>query len=74
MSNLSENRIDLVLDPGDFQVMQDSIDTFIDLIPTGTSLTDEQRSSYLAINVGNKVFSENILSESSTLGPDILPA
>ena len=74
MSNLSENRIDLVLDPSDIQVMQDSIDTFIDLIPTGTSLTDEQRSSYLAINVGNKVFSENILSESSTLGPDILPA
>ena len=74
MSNLSENRINLVLDPGDFQVMQDSIDTFIDLIPTGTSLTDEQRSSYLAINVSNKVFSEDVLAESNTLGPDILPA
>jgi len=74
MSNLSENRIDLVLNPGDFQTMQDSINTFIDLLPAGTSLTDEQRNSYLSINVANKVFSEDILTESNTLGPDILPA
>ena len=74
MSNLSENRIDLVLDPADMQAMQDNINQFIDLIPSGTSLTDEQRSSYLSINVANKVFSEDVLAESYTLGPDILPA
>ena len=74
MSNLSENRIDIVLDPTDIQTMQDSINTFIDLLPTGTSLTDEQRYSYLSINVSNKVFSEDVVLESQTLGPDILPA
>ena len=74
MSNLSENRLDLVLDPADMQAMQDNINQFIDLIPSGTSLTDEQRSSYLSINVANKVFSEDVLAESYTLGPNILPA
>ena len=74
MSNLSENRIDVVLAPADFQTMIDSIRAFVDLLPNGTSLTDEQRSRYMAINVANKVFSEDVLSESATLGSDILPA
>ena len=74
MSNLSENRIDLELDPADFQVMQDNINGFINLLPAGTTLTDQQRNSYSAINVSNKVFAEDVLSESYTLGPDILPA
>ena len=74
MSNLTENRIDLVLDAATIQTMTDSIKAFIDLLPPGTSLTDEQRLRYTSINVANKVFAEDVLSETATLGPDIMPA
>ena len=74
MSNLSENRLDLVLTPADYLTMSDAIRTFVDLLPGHTSLTDEQRLSYSAINVVNKVFCEDVLSESQVIGTDILPA
>ena len=72
MSNLSENRIDLVLDAATIQTMTDSIRTFISLIPDGTTLTDEQRLRYTSINVANKVFAEDVLSETATLGTEVL--
>lgn len=63
-----------MLSSQDFDDMKSNIKAFIELLPDGASLTDEQRMSYSAINVANKVFVENVLSESGTLGPDILPA
>ncbi len=74
MSNLSENRINGIISDPDLTTMRQNVQDFIDLLPKNTSLTDEQRSRFSSINVANKVFAEDVLEESSTLGTEILPA
>lgn len=73
MSNLSENRINVVIDPTDIAAINSSIATILSKIPANTTLTDEQRSSYNAINVANKVFAEDCLVEAQQNGAGILP-
>lgn len=73
MSNLSENRINVVLAAADITAINTAIGTILSKVPAGTTLTDEQRLSYNAINVANKVFSDDCLSEAQANGTGILP-
>ena len=73
MSNLSENRINVVITPADITAINTSVNTILSKIPANTTLTDEQRLSYNAINVANKVFAEDCLIEAQLNGAGILP-
>lgn len=73
MSNLSENRINVVLSAADITAINTSIATVLSKVPANTTLTDEQRASYNAINVANKVFAEDCLTEAQANGAGILP-
>lgn len=73
MPNLSENRINVVIPAADVTAMSASVATFVTKIPANTSLDDDQRLKYNAINVANKVFSEDVLTEATLTGAGILP-
>ncbi|WP_339834974.1 hypothetical protein [uncultured Flavobacterium sp.] len=73
MSNLSENRINVTLTAADVTAINTSIATILSKVPTNTTLTDEQRLGYNAINVANKVFAEDCLAEAQQSGTGILP-
>lgn len=73
MSNLSENRLNVVLAAADVTAINTSIATILSKVPANTTLTDEQRLGYNAINVANKVFSDDCLVEAQANGAGILP-
>jgi hypothetical protein len=73
MSNLSENRLNVVLSAADMTAINTSIAAIVAKVPANTTLTDEQRNSYNAINVANKVFAEDCLVEAQANGTGILP-
>lgn len=62
MSNLTENKLDLILAPAVMTAALDSLDALMASLPDG-SLTDEQRSSLSSISVENKVFADDVLVE-----------
>lgn len=74
MSNLSENRINVVLAAADVTAINTAVSTILSKVPANTTLTDEQRLSYNAINVANKVFADDCLTEAQANGAGILPA
>lgn len=74
MSNLSENRINVVLTPADVTTVNTAVSTILSKVPANTTLTDEQRLSYNAINVANKIFADDCLAEAQANGTGILPA
>ena len=73
MANLSENRINVIIAAADVTTVNTSINTILSKIPANTSLTDEQRLQYNAIDVANKVFTEDCLAEANLSGTGILP-
>lgn len=73
MSNLSENRINVVLAAADVAAINASIATILSKMPANTTLTDEQRVAYNAIDVVNKVYAEDCLAEAQTNGTGIVP-
>jgi hypothetical protein len=72
MSNISENRINVVITPADITIINTSVASILSKIPANTTLTDSQRGSYNAIDVTNKVFAEDCLMEAQTNGAGIL--
>jgi hypothetical protein len=72
MSNLSENRINVVISATDVTAINSSIATILSKLPADTTLTDVQRSNYTAIDVSNKVFAEDVLTEARLTGTGIL--
>jgi hypothetical protein len=73
MSNLSENRINVILPAADITAINTSIATILSKVPANTTLTDEQRLGYNAIDVANKVFAEDCLAEAQANGTGIIP-
>ena len=73
MSNLSENKINVTLAVADVTAITDAVNTILSKVPGNTTLTDEQRLSYNAINVANKVFADDCLTEAQGNGSGILP-
>ncbi len=73
MGNLTENRIDTVFADAALSEIKDSITAIEDLFPEG-SLTDDERSSFKAIDVNNKIFVEDVINELGISGAGIIPA
>jgi len=72
MSNLTENRVDTVLSESDQSAINDAMVLINSKLPAG-SLDEEQRSSFKAIDVNNKVFVQDVITEFSISGRGILP-
>ena len=69
MANISTNLLDVILSPaeqGTIQTAITTIDTTLD--PVEHTLTDEERSSLLSLDVSNKVFAEQALEEAVNNG------
>jgi hypothetical protein len=72
MSNLTENRINRILDETAMTNALAAISNLETELPEG-SLDDEQRQNFRAINVQNKVFTEDVMIEMENNGATILP-
>lgn len=72
MGNLTENRLNEVIDPAVVTTINTAIGDIESNLPQG-SLDDEQRKSYAAIDVNNKVFTEDVLAEMQNNGASIIP-
>lgn len=72
MSNLTENRLNTIIAATDITVINTSIATITSKLPTA-SLTDEQRNRLNAIDVDNKIFVENAITEIAINGAGIIP-
>lgn len=73
MANITEYIELTVYSDTDIANMIAQLQAFINLLPINASLTTDQRKKLMAIKAGNKVFVENVLSESLVIGPNILP-
>jgi len=72
MSNLTENKINTVLTAANISSINASIASIAALLPAG-SLTEEQRSALKSIDVENKVFVEDVITEIGVSGAGIIP-
>lgn len=73
MSNITENRINTVLTAADITAINTNITAINNKLPLG-SLDDDQRFKYKAIDVNNKVFAEDTITELNISGNGIIPA
>jgi hypothetical protein len=72
MSNINENRLNATLVVADVTTINTAVTTILSKLPANSSLSDDQRSSYNAIDVANKVFCDNVLAEAQLTGTGII--
>jgi hypothetical protein len=72
MSNLTENRLNQTLAAADITAINTAIAAITAKLPAG-SLDEEQRKKFMAIDVDNKVFCEDVVTEMNISGVGILP-
>lgn len=72
MSNLTENRVDTVLTDADEAAINTAVDTINSKLPAG-SLDEEQRSNFKSMDVENKIFVQDAITEFTISGDGILP-
>lgn len=72
MSNLTENKLNTILSAGDISVINAAIADIAGKLPTA-SLTEGQRDSLKGIDVDNKVFVEDVITEIGISGAGIIP-
>lgn len=73
MANLTENKLNLLLVAADITTINTSIDSITNILPV-LGLTDEQRSTYSAIDVNNKIFVEDVITEMGISATGIIPS
>lgn len=73
MSNITENKLNAVIAAADLTIINTSITTITGKLPVA-SLTDDQRLGLKSIDINNKVFVEDVLTEMSVSGSGIIPA
>lgn len=73
MANLTQNRLNVTLTPAAVNNINTAIASIATQLPAG-SLTDEERNSFRAIDVNNKIFVEDTLAEMGISGAGIIPA
>jgi len=73
MGNITENKLNLILIATDLAAINTNIAAINSKLPAG-SLTDEQRMNLKSINVDNKVFVEDAITEMTVNGAGIMPA
>ena len=73
MANLTENRLNEVLDPAVLTTALTALDTFMAALPEG-ALNDDQRRRYTGMDVDNRVFVETAVNVMRGSGASVLPA
>jgi len=73
MGNITENKLNTVITAADLATITSSITAINSKLPAG-SLTDEQRMNLKSINVDNKIFVEDAITEMTVNGSGIMPA
>jgi hypothetical protein len=73
MSNLTENKLNTVIAVADLATISTSINTIASKLPAG-SLTEDQRSGLKSIDVNNKIFVEDVVTELGISATGIIPA
>lgn len=72
MGNLTENRLDTIMAPEDLAAITEAVSVITSKLPA-VSLTDVQRRRMKRINVANKVFVEDAITQATLNGEGILP-
>ena len=72
MANLTQNRLNVTLTPATVTAITTAIAGVAAQLPAG-SLTDEERGSFRAIDVNNKIFVEDVITEMGISGAGIIP-
>jgi hypothetical protein len=73
MSNITENKLNTVLTAADITAINTAVTAITSKLPTG-SLDEAQRANYKSIDVDNKVFVEDAITELNISGAGIIPA
>ena len=73
MGNLNENRVDLILGEEVVDRIIDAIDEAISNVPD-VALTDEERKAMVSMDVDNKIFAENVLTELDNGADALVPS
>ena len=72
MGNLTQNRLNLILTAAVMTGINTNVAAVASQLPAVT-LTDDERSSYKAIDVNNKIFVEDVITEMGISGAGIIP-
>ena len=72
MSNLTDNKLNTVIAAADLATITTSITTIVSKLPAVT-LSEDQRLSYKAMDVANKIFVEDVINELWISGTGIMP-
>lgn len=72
MSNLNENRLNTTISSADVVAIEAAINAITPKIPS-SPLTPEQRSTFQGMDVDNKIFVEDTITELSISGTGIMP-
>ena len=72
MANLTQNRLNVILTPAAVTTTNTAIAAIAAQMPAG-SLTDEERNSFRSIDVNNKIFVEDTITEMGISGAGIIP-
>lgn len=73
MGNITENKLNMIISAVDLTAINTNIASISAKLPVG-SLTDDQRMNLKAINVDNKIFVEDALTELTVNGQGLFPA
>ena len=73
MGNLNENRINAILSDLDVDKILNALDDAIAVVPD-VALTDEERKSMVSMDVDNRIFAENVLTELDNGADALLPS
>ncbi|MCU7618860.1 hypothetical protein NZ698_16895 [Chryseobacterium sp. PBS4-4] len=73
MGNITENKLNTVITTSDLSAINDAISSISSKLPAG-SLTDDQRATLKSINVSNKIFVEDVITETTVNGSEIIPS
>lgn len=78
MSNLTNNRLNITATPAQITAVKTAYQTILTNLPFLLGLTTEERSSYPAIDISNKVFTEDAIiagvNNTNILPPYVSPA
>lgn len=73
MANLTENRLNEVVDPAVLTTALTALNDFMAALPEG-ALNDDQRRRYTGMDVDNRVFVETVVNVLRGSGASVLPA
>ena len=72
MSNINQNRIDIVLEDSAITTIKDCATKILGVLPSNASLSNDERERYTSIDVENKKFTEEALKIAQNTGEGIV--